>query len=362
MSWNICRNLFTVALVAILAVVSAGQSMALPITSAIALGPTVGPPATFGNFTATLSGGAGSQLTIGSVAGNYKAHIVVSIFSTNSNISVAAGSQTKALTIGSATLNTSNATGLANLLYDNHTPGTPEILNSLSATDPASSAETISASGVNFTVNGGGVSANLAFNGTLSNVSFASSGSATPAAYGSPGIPGTYSATISGTVTGTVPISITLPSPFGTINLGSVSLGTLDTLTPATISFPGNLPGNIALSDTGIPHGANPTPANPNNMLAAFTAALGSIPNVSLPVTIPINVNETNSIGSTSSGFTTLVITGSSLQANLNLSGVSYNLSGVVPNALIPEPSSLVLCGLALVGFAGYALKRRKAA
>ena len=189
------------------------------------------------------------------------------------------------------------------------------------------------------------------FNGTLSNLTFTSSGPA-DATPGSALIFGTYSAFINGSVTASLSVA-------GLFNIG---LGTIYTFpTNTVVSFSGEIPSFVNLSDTGHPFGANPTQAQRNNMAVDFNASLG---NMVIPFSFmaPLTTSENFSVAGNASGVTSINIQNTNLVANLNLSGVAFEMNGTVPNALIPEPSTLVLGGIGLFGLVGLAVKRRKTA
>jgi len=95
-------------------------------------------------------------------------------------------------------------------------------------------------------------------------------------------------------------------------------------------------------------------------MLAAFAANLTGI---TLPFSFvaPLATSTNFSVPSSSSGVTSIRIQNTTLTANLNLTNVQFNETGKVPNALIPEPSTLVLGSLAMVGLLGLVAKRKVA-
>ena len=196
----------------------------------------------------------------------------------------------------------------------------------------------------------GNVTMTPTFSGTISGIKFTSSASA-DASSGVAGIPGTYAVTLNGSVTGVLSVPI----------VGNVSIGTLYTLpTNTVVTFDGALPVGINLTDTGVPFGGFPDSTHLNNMLADFAANLGSL---SIPFTFvaPLNVDATYSVGNTSSGLTAIHVHNTTLTANLSLSNLAYDLSGNTNAALIPEPGSVVLGSMALLGFVGLALRRRRA-
>jgi len=196
----------------------------------------------------------------------------------------------------------------------------------------------------------GNVTMTPTFGGTISGITFTSSASA-DASSGLAAIPGTYSVTLNGSVTGVLAVPL----------VGNVNIGTLYTLpTNTVVTFDGYLPAFVSLSDTGVPYGAGIDALHPNNMLADFAANLGSevIP---FSFVAPLNVDATYSVGNTSSGLTAIHVHNTTLTANLNLSNLAFDLSGQAASVLVPEPGSVVLGGMALVGFVGLAFRRRQA-
>ena len=205
------RTLFPTAILAVAVVLAGGHSQAVTVTSTINLGV----PGNIGTFSGVLSGAPGSSLHIGSLTGNYKLHtnaIPFVVAAMNTNLPFSATNQNTGLTVTGGTLSSTNTSGTAVLDYDNFTPGTPQVLQSISSvlSDGSSlpvNITTASAITINIPYNlGFGLSGNIplsltaAFAGTVKNVTFTSSGStADPGFYASPG---TFAVTFGGTLNG----------------------------------------------------------------------------------------------------------------------------------------------------------------
>ncbi|HVU87056.1 MAG TPA: hypothetical protein VHD36_07030 [Pirellulales bacterium] len=356
MIWKTSRTLLAAAIAASSVVLAAGALRAATVTSTVLLGPPNG-AGNLGNVTASLSLGSGSTLALGSnaISGNYKQHIVF----VNTNIGFSAQNQTSTLSLSPSTvsLSTSNASGTASLTYDNVTPGTPQILNSLNAnlSDGTVTPFGINASGISMGTSVGTFTLTPTFSGSISGVTFTSSGPATVSG-GNPGnalVPGTFSILLNGSVTGSLNV------------LGiNLNVGTLFTLpTNTQVTFSGSLPiADLQTSDTGVPFGAFPDSTHLNNMLVDLQSNLSALPPIPFQFVAPLATSESFSVGSSSSGVTSINIQNTTLTANLMLSNLAFNLSGQVPSALIPEPSSVALGSLALVGFIGMVYRRKKAA
>jgi hypothetical protein len=299
-----------------------------------------------GNFSTTLGGSGSASLT--SASGNFKQWLLF----THANIGVSASPQTVPLTIPNVGANLP-ADGNISLDYDNITPGTPLNINSVNADLNGSGG---SNTGVPFVINAGNLNINtslgtfalkLTATGNITNLLFNSTGPGTVSG-GNPGtfiVPGDFTATLQGSVTGQL---VNVPI------IGTVNLGTLFTINPTNVNFAGGIPGTSMLAD--LQGGAQPFP---NDMLANFFATI-PFP-IDVPFTTPIAVNTTANIPNGQSGFSSLNIAGS-LTANLQLGNPSYNLTGSVANALVPEPSTFALGGLGVVGLAAYGIRRRKKA
>ena len=268
--------ILSAAIIAAAAVVlTAGPLRAASVTSTILLGPSNG-AGNIGDFSGTVSLGSGSQIAFGAnaVSGNYQQGAVFTHI--NFGFSTQNTTSTLSLAGGSVSLSTSNSSGTANLTYDNVTPGTPQTLNSFNAnlSDGASTPMTINASSIPLSVDGINFTLTPTFSGSLSSISFTSTGAA-DASNGSL-VPGTFSVVLNGSVSG---------------NLSLVgSIGTLYTLPSNTVvTFDGELPiADLNTTDTGVPYGAFPDTTHKNNLLADFAANLSSLPAIPFQFVAPL--------------------------------------------------------------------------
>jgi len=346
MSWTTCRSLLAGTVVAALLLSVATQSRAAIVNSTINLGPVNG-AGNLGTFSANVTLGAGSQLQLG--AGAINGRYQQGLLFTHTNIDFSAQNTTANLSLSPSSIgvSTSNNSGTASLDYDNLTPGTPIAIQSFSSVLSAGvvTPMTINSTGISMSTSAGTYTLTPTFSGSIKNISFSSTGSD-----GGTGlVPGNYSVTLNGSVSGVLNV----------IGI-NISVGTLYTLPADTVvTFAGTLPVGVALSDTGVPFGGGVSTVDKNTMLASFGANLTGI---TLPFAFvaPLTTSVNNSLGNTATGLKSINIQNTTLVANINLSNISYNETGKVPNALIPEPSTLALGSIALVGLFGLVARRRK--
>ena len=321
------------------------------MTVSIGLGPSNGPgntPANIGTFSGQVGLGSGSQIALGNnaISGNYKEHIVF----TNANIGFSASNTTATLSANPVTLTTSNSSGNMSLTYDDVTPGTPLTVNSFSSnlSDGASAGLTINSTSIPMSTSLGTFNLTPQFSGSISGISFTASGSAA-VNNNVANIPGTFSAVLNGSVTGSLSVA----------GLFNISVGTLYTLpTNTVVTFAGTLPGNLNLSDLQTPYPNAATNTDRNNMLADLAANLGTL-QIPFQFVAPLSTNETYNVSGSSSGVTSINIQNTTLTANLILSNLSYEQSG---QALVRASTRAKHAGPGYFGSAGLFWLRTAAA
>jgi hypothetical protein len=329
------KKIFPIAIVALVSMVAfAPQANAATVNSNIGVA---------GTFDAQLGGSGTASLT--SASGTFRQWL----FFGHTNINVTASAQTVGLSIPTVNPPTMAASGTVNMDYDDITPGTPQVVNSVNAdlNGGLNIGYGINVDPIAINTSLGGFNLNLNVTGNITDIDFVSTG---PGAViggngGTFATPGDFFVTLDGNVTAQLT---------GVPLIGSVNLGTITTIAPTTLSFSALLPGTATTTD--LDGGVGPFP---NDMLAAFQASLGAT-NIGVPLSLPLNISQSANIPRGQSGFSSLNVAGN-LDATLNLSNISYNVSGQVNQVLtIPEPTSgLFLAGLA-AGASVVVRRRRK--
>jgi hypothetical protein len=297
-----------------------------------------------GTFNASLGGSGSANLT--GASGTFRQWIS-GPFGTgfHANINVSANPQSVGLSIPSVNPGNMAASGNVDLDYDNVTPGTPQVVNAvnLDLNGNTNIGFVINAAPLSINTSLGSFNLVLTVNGQITDIDFNSTGSSAVSG-GNGGVfanPGNFSVTLNGNVSGVLT---------GVPIVGNINLGNLFTIAPTTLPFAAALPGFATLSDL-----QGGLPPFPNDMLANFQAMLPSIP---VPLNLPIAVNQSASIPNGQSGFSSLVINGN-IAATLTLGNPSYNVSGTVDQVLVPEPSTLAMSSLAMLGLTVLGLRRR---
>jgi hypothetical protein len=294
-----------------------------------------------GNFTAGVSGGGTANLT--GASGTFKQWT----FFFHTNIDVDADPQEVGVNVTPVGSASYASTGNSNLTYNsdvNLGGPSPISVDSLDVDLTGASAIPLGLNVENIDIDTslGTFQLQLTFAGSIDDLQFVSSGGSDPGAVYD--VPGTYEAILNGSVSGKL-VNVPL--------LGTIDLGTLFTLESDTmVSVEGSLPGIVGLTDGS--GGAGPFPAD---LLANYGFAFPG--DLSFPLILPIDVNETATVPNGQSGFSELHV-GGEINAVLTLTGASYDLNGTVAGAVVPEPTSLALAGMGAIGLCVAAWRRRR--
>ena len=321
-------------------------SLALLMASTARAELTTASTSVSGSTSATVSG-TGSA-TLNGVSGTYKQWVPAPFgLGFHTNIGISAGNQTVGLSVPTTSASSASS-ATTTIQFDPNSPPSPYSVDSLNANLLGGSGIPINlnVNPINVTVAGVvSFGLQLNFSGSLSSLTFTSSGpsDATTGVYN---VPGTFHATLQGSVTGTL-VSVPL--------VGSIGLGTVYTLAPTTFDIAQSLPGLIGTSDaTG---GSGPYPAD-LDVLMLLPDIFGTL---SLPVALPFNFNTSSSVPNGSSGISDLNGSGA-INANLVVSHLQYSMTGVIPGSVVPEFSSIGLVAAGLAGLAIPAWRRRRSA
>jgi hypothetical protein len=308
--------------------VSTGTSSIGDAGVALATLPTATPAAsTLRDDVVNLAGpfNAGLSVSNASVSiGSIHATLSQWILFGHTNINFSASNQTANLTMSPISLHNEPASGTVDMSFDNTTPGTLHLVNAINVDLNGAGGSnvtipfTINASPITINASGLDLTVALTLNGHLTDLRFDSTDvSGTP---DSPTFisPGNFTAVLDASVDG----KLILP-----LGLGSINLGTLGSIGPLSESVSAGILGFTTFTDQGgltFPH----------DMHANIAVDLGNL-SIPFPLSTTLDTNQ-NFPGPPSgkSGLTHIDVQNTVLNATLTLSGLSYNLNGVDPQAL----------------------------